>query len=330
MDKSDRHLTVCLDMHGCPNRCRHCWLGDLPNRKIKEGYDEFIVGSFKWHFPNITFYSWLREPDFCPDYKDRWIKDNALSTISPKRFELASFFRIARDEEYVNWLKEVGTKKVQLTFFGLERTTDGFVGRKGAYKELLQATRALKSHGIEPRWQIFLYQTNKQEAVCLLDIANQMGVKEVFVHEGSCDGNNRKLYDIRIDKNGIPELLKPYYLNYPNLLSEKECIAKLKDDETPYLPHNEKDITLYITSDLNVYFNFTNPSPAWRIGNIEQDGIDAIAEKTLNEDILALKLAKTMPIKELVRKYGDPNSDKVFSLDDYKMYLLNNYLNERR
>lgn len=329
MDKSDRHLTVCLDMRGCPNRCRHCWLGDLPSRKIEEGYDEFVVESFKRHFPNLTFYSWLREPDYCPDYKQRWIKDNALSSVKPERFELASFYKIARDEEYVNWLKKVGTKKVQLTFFGLERTTDDFIGRKGAYKELLKATKALQGHGIEPRWQIFLYQTNKQEAVALLDIARKMGVKDIFVHEGSCDGNNRKLYDIRIDKNGIPEPLSPYYLNYPALLSEKECIAKLNDDETPYVPHNEVGITLYITSDLNVYFNFTNPSPAWRMGNIEADGIDLIAEKALNEDILALRIAKTIPMKELVRRYGDANSDKVFSLDDYKMYLLNNYLNER-
>ena len=33
--------------------------------------------------------------------------------------------------------------------------------------------------------------------------------------------------------------------------------------------------------------------------------------------------------KELIKKYGDINSDKVFSLDDYKMYLLNNFLDEK-
>ena len=24
-------ITVCLDMYGCPNRCKHCWLGTTPN-----------------------------------------------------------------------------------------------------------------------------------------------------------------------------------------------------------------------------------------------------------------------------------------------------------
>ena len=42
-----------------------------------------------------------------------------------------------------------------------------------------------------------------------------------------------------------------------------------------------------------------------------------------------MMLAKTIKIKDLVKKYGDNNSDKVFSLDDYKMYLLNNFLDEK-
>ena len=33
-------------------------------------------------------------------------------------------------------------------------------------------------------------------------------------------------------------------------------------------------------------------------------------------------------IKELVKKYGNVNSDRVFSIEDYKMYLLNNFLDE--
>lgn len=322
------HLTICLDMYGCPNRCKHCWLGKLPNQPLKDGYDEFIVNGFRRHFKKITFYSWLREPDFCPDYKNRWIKDNALSSVKPLRFELASFYKIARDPKYVGWLKEIGTKKVQLTFFGLEATTDEFVGRKGAYNELIKASEILKENGIEPRWQIFIYESNKDEIIELLKIADIMHIKEIFVHEGSCDGNNRNLYNIRINKNGIPGQIWPYYLNFPNILSERECIEKLIGDESHYLPRIGEEVTLYVTSDLNVYFNFTNPSPAWKIGNVKDDGIDAILSKIVEEDIPALRLAKTITFKELVKRYGDNNSDKVFSLDDYKMYLLNNYLAE--
>ena len=95
------------------------------------------------------------------------------------------------------------------------------------------------------------------------------------------------------------------------------------------MPHNDKEIVLYITSDLNVYFNFTNPSLAWKIGNIQDDDINGIVRKAVEEDIPALILSKTITIKQLINKYGNVNSDRVFSLDDYKMYLLNNYLDEQ-
>lgn len=327
--KINKRLTICLDMHGCPNRCKHCWLGNLPNKQLDDDYPDFLVKLFKPYFKDITFYSWLREPDYCSNYKDRWIKDNELSSIKPQRFELASFYKIVRDPDYVKWLKDVGTKKVQLTFFGLEETTDEFVDHKGAYQELITASGILKENGIEPRWQIFIYQTNKDEVVELLDIAKKNEIKEIIVHEGSCDGNNRKLYDIRINKNEIPDEVKPYFLDYPNILSEKECINILKNDTTHFVPRNDKEIVLYITSNLNVYFNLTNPSPAWKIGNIKDDDIDDIVRKVVEEDVLALLLAKSITIQQLVDKYGDIGSDKVFSLNDYKMYLLNNYLDEK-
>ncbi|MGI6376472.1 MAG: hypothetical protein ACOX3S_10785 [Anaerolineae bacterium] len=33
MSRIDR-LVACLDMAGCPNRCRHCWLGVAPNGRL--------------------------------------------------------------------------------------------------------------------------------------------------------------------------------------------------------------------------------------------------------------------------------------------------------
>ncbi len=45
-----KSLTIAVDMFGCPNRCRHCWLSHMPNRKMEEGADEWIVNSFKPYF----------------------------------------------------------------------------------------------------------------------------------------------------------------------------------------------------------------------------------------------------------------------------------------
>jgi len=58
---------------------------------------------------------------------------------------------LARDPEYVLFLKETGVEKIQLTFFGMEKLTDFYTGRKGAFKELLKATDILIDNGISPK-----------------------------------------------------------------------------------------------------------------------------------------------------------------------------------
>lgn len=96
--EKNRKLALVVDMYGCPNRCRHCWLGRLPNIPPENGADEMLVNSFRPHFEQIEYYSWLREPDFCGEYRARWERDKALSVnCEPQRFELASFWRLVRD-----------------------------------------------------------------------------------------------------------------------------------------------------------------------------------------------------------------------------------------
>ena len=113
----EKSLSLAVDMYGCPNRCKHCWLGHMPNRKMETGSDEWIMNYFKPYFQTIDFYSWSREPDFCDDYKNRWYKDIKLSVnTTPERFELASFWHIVRDQEYVKFLKEVDVKIVQVLY----------------------------------------------------------------------------------------------------------------------------------------------------------------------------------------------------------------------
>ena len=197
--EKSRKLALVVDMYGCPNRCRHCWLGRLPNIPPENGADEMLVNSFRPHFEQIEYYSWLREPDFCGEYRARWERDKALSVnCEPQRFELASFWRLVRDGEYAKFLREVGVKVVQLTFFGGEETTDRYIGRKGAYSELLKATEILLQNGIAPRWQAFINAENKDEVAELPKLAEKLKLAErcrqigqnfkFFVHAGSCDG----------------------------------------------------------------------------------------------------------------------------------------------
>ena len=335
-----KSVTIAADMYGCPNRCRHCWLSHMPNRKMEDGADQWIVDSFRPFFEKIEFFSWLREPDYCDDYKARWERDKQLSVNTvPRRFELASFWRIVRDPEYVRFLKEVGVKCVQLTLFGLRETTDRYIGRRGAFDELLRATEILVENGISPRWQAFINQENKDEIAELPGLSENMKLKEraeafggtfrFFVHAGSCDGENRKLYPIRINKGEVPEVLIPYFLNYGDNYSEKELCEKLKNDNSPKVPHNEKDIVIYVANDYDLFFNFTHMKKEWKIGNLKAEPTEELIRRILDEDIPALRTARGISVGELVSIYGNFDSYRLFEEDDYKMRLLNLHLEKK-
>lgn len=332
-----KSITIAADMYGCPNRCRHCWLSHMPNRKMEDGADQWIVDRFRPYFEKIEFFSWIREPDYCNDYRSRWERDKQLSVNTiPRRFELGSFWRIVRDPEYVRFLKEVGVNCVQLTLFGLEDTTDWYIGRKGAFNELLKATEILIDNEISPRWQTFINQENKNEIVELLRLSETMKLKErveafggifkFFVNVGSCDGENRKLYPIRITEGEVPDILIPYFLNYEDNYSEKELCDKLKDDESSMVPHNDNDLVIYVANDYDLFFNFTHMKKEWKIGNLKENPIEELVRRILNEDILAIKIARSISVGELVSMYGNPDSKRLFEEDDYKMYLLNSHL----
>lgn len=335
----DQPLILAVDMYGCPNRCRHCWIGHMPNRQMDRDADVWIVDYFKPFFNKITYYSWLREPDFCDGYRERWDRDNAISVNSkPERFELASFWRLVRDPDYVLFLKETGVKRVQLTFFGMEEMTDRYVGRKGAFQELLKATDILTANQIASRWQTFINEENKNEIVQLAELAHAMHLEErcaafgenftFFVHSGSCDGENRKLYDIRIKKSSVPEKIKPYYLDYEQTMTERECCGLLKGDTSHVVHHNEGQIVLYISNTFDVYFNFTHMEEAWKIGNLKDTDPGEMVRRVIEEDTAALNAARSITVKTLVERYGDVNSDRIFFVEDYKSYLLNRFVEE--
>ena len=81
---------------------------------------------------------------------------------------------------------------------------------------------------------------------------------------------------------------------------------------------------------IEIFFNFTNMTPFWSIGNLKKDDIEEICRRIKEEDIPALNYAKKVTLSELATSYGNPNSTRLFEEDDYKMFLLNKYLENRK
>ena len=73
-------ITACLDMFGCPNRCRHCWLGLGPNGNLTVDDLVFVAKSFRpfivkgvekrSHLYGV-FFAFLRLPPCLPSGKLR-------------------------------------------------------------------------------------------------------------------------------------------------------------------------------------------------------------------------------------------------------------------
>ena len=205
---SFKSLTVCLDMCGCPNRCAHCWLGAVPNGSLTTDDLRFVAEQFRPFTSSLEVADWYREPDFHDDYKERWELCAALSDRQTPHFELISYWRAVRDSTYLDWIKSQGVRTAQLTFFGGEALTDRYVGRRGAYRELVETAGLLLEKEIAPRIQVFVNKETLPELPLVEKMIEDLRLAErcaafgapftAFVHAGSCDGENEKRYDIRV------------------------------------------------------------------------------------------------------------------------------------
>ena len=96
-----------------------------------------------------------------------------------------------------------------------------YIGRKGAFRELLKATEILLENNISPRWQIFINKDNIDEISEVIKLSEKMKLKErclkinnsfeLFIHQGSCDGENEKLYDIRITSDDLYKIPEEFH-----------------------------------------------------------------------------------------------------------------------
>ncbi len=338
-------LTVCLDMYGCPNRCRHCWIGITPNPNMSENDLIFTAEKFKPFGKKFEIFDWYREPDFHSDYKKIWDLTEKLSDCKTPHFELLSYWRAVRDEKYIPWLKSKGVSACQLTLFGNEKTTDKYVGRKGAYSEILKTVDLLIENKISPRIQMFINKDNIDELPYVEELISKNRYKNrcenfggkfvFFIHQGSCDGENEKLYDIRITKSDLNKI-PPKILNetkaYMNCNSVEEIFGKpeselyidlVSDNSTSDLSSDKP--VFYVNKNFDVYPNFTTPAPFWKIGNLKNDDVDTIIFNFANNKTLAQSVSMNTPISQIVSQEGNPYSERLFDKNDYIMYLLNRY-----
>lgn len=343
------YIGLCFDMSGCPNNCMHCWLKDDKVGKLDIEQVEKYTNDFKSLTKEIDVYTWYLEPDFHTDYKNLWKLEKKLSSKVHTHFELMSDWRIVRDTEYVKWAYEIGVRKCQLTFFGMEETTNRFTGRKNAFSELVEAIDILIYNGITPRIQLFAYHTNLSELIEFEAFIKRLRVEErcndagipfeLFIHTGSCIGRSQGLYDEWLLKSDL-ELIPNYFIEHTQKhYNTKEFSKIFGDTEQNHfstLVENEELVPIqidrvifYIDAELDVYPHFAVHKPWWLLGNLKKSNAETIVNRYLNGKTFGQKMANEIPISEMVREFGDSNSERMFICEDYIEYIREKYLESR-
>lgn len=336
--KKIANLNVMMDMAGCPNRCRHCWLGSHKNGNMT--VDEFrcIADQFKnWRDENgegigeLGLFSWWREPDYLDNYRELWKLEQELSSPGrAQRFELLSIWRLARDKNYAKWAATLEPKVCQITFFGMQKNTDWGMRRKGAFRDNLIATERLLSVGIAPRWQLFLTKRCLGELdeflrmVCVLELhkrCEEIGMKfDVFIGGISPEGNGYGIDSLRVDEGDsslIPQELISICREGTDLLGRPEYTwidSLLYDDTPPNVSANMPSIS--INADYDVYPNIAEPTVWWWLGNLKTDGINKIICAYRDDLTPGMRMNRELPVRELARLYGDKSSTKLYDKDD--------------
>lgn len=338
-------IIIALDMLGCPNRCMHCWLSHTPNGHMNKDDLRFAADQFRPFTKNLTVDDWYREPDYSDCYQEMWRLCEMLSDEHPDHFELISVWRIVRDEHYAPWLRSLGLKTAQLTLFGGEEKTDYYTGRKGAYQDILKAVDILIAHHITPRIQVFVNKDTLPELPLVERLITDLHLQErcatfggefsCFVHQGSCDGENEKFYDIWVtpdDLEKIPPLLADYTLKHfqkqhlQDVFGQPEAVLYeelIRDTSTTSFV---SDIPVfYIDNKWNVYPNVATPEAVWCLGNLKTDGVQSVLETYVNGGSIAQHTRLTVPLCEMVKAEGYPQSQRLFTRGDYIAFLLNRY-----
>ena len=339
MPKIDtEQIGVAFDMQGCPNRCRHCWLGHgsrhtLSEEDVRWGvsrFRDFLAGD-SLPVKRLSVATWFREPDFRDDYRKLYDLEAALGDTKPNRYELLSVWRLARDESHARWAKSVGPDTCQISFFGMRETTDWFYRRKGAFDDALTATERLLDAGMKPRWQLFLTTKLLPELNEFLRLVDQHRLRyrvrelggefQLFMHTPGPDGQARELEHRRPTAEQLVDLpeaiMAPSRKHFGRDIlwhTEDTLVAEIRSGSELEIGSWLPDVLwFFVCANWDVFANVGTLEPWYRLGNLKQDQVESIISGYEGDSVLGLGVQFHEPAARLTERYGDPSGQKVYS-----------------
>jgi hypothetical protein len=338
-------LGIAVDLKGCPNRCRHCYLGSPAKGTLSSDDFRWAVGQFRefvssgentTQIRRLAVASWCYEPDYAENYRDLYEIEKELGDTGPYRYELLSVWRLARDASYAGWAKEIGPDTCQISFFGMEETTDWFYRRKGAFRDALTATERLLEVGMKPRWQLFLTTRVIREMADFLKMVERLRLRErvaalggrfdLFLHTPGPDGCavgietiRPTLRELKALPAEIVETARAYFGEQElRWRMESELLSEIARDGDgfPYAYSNPERLWMVIKSNWDVFTNVAACDEWWKIGNLRADSVATIVERFTGNDCPGLHTIYSVPPGELAERYGNPEGERIYSSKD--------------
>lgn len=325
-------IGVAFDMQGCPNRCRHCWLGPAGNAFLSCGDVRWAVSEFREYLGaniKLSVATWFREPDYSDDYRRLYDLEAELGDGKPARYELLSVWRIARDRTYVDWARSVGPDTCQISFFGMRETNDWFHRRRGAFDDALAATERLLAYGMKPRWQVFLTTKLLPELGDLLGVVDRLQLRDrvrelggefqVFLHLPGPDHEARRIEGLRPTADLLTDLPETI-LESTRRFFGRQILWKTEETlHAEILAGEEESIVMpevlwfFVCGNWDVFANVGTLEDWWCLGNLCRDGIDSIFRRFERDDTVGLKTLLHRSPRELAEQYGNSRGRKVYS-----------------
>lgn len=298
----------------CENRCRYCLLSyngsvDGADYKRSEEYAK-------------RFYSWLRinRPDltFLFGFGYSMEHPNLLGAIqfcqsigSPTgeflQFDGMKFRSNTALHQLLLDLKAGGVKHINMTFYGTEKYHDRFAARAGDYRFMMNALRIGSDLGLEMSVGVPLTHENVAQADPLLKELQQYKPKRVYYFIPHCEGRGKSLEDVRFtstDFSSLSETVKAHF-NMERFRPEKDWVTSAPHP----LPHR-RVLTLTLT----------------------KDNIDLFEQMSFDETIAFLEQLDNayydaIPnLNELIKLYGDPVGEKLYSQRDLLLTYQRRYI----
>ncbi len=221
------------------------------------------------------------------------------------------------DDELRDWLlqrKEVGLSRIIMSFAGMGKFHDTWVGRRGEYDFLLTMAKIAAELDMERFETIFLTKSTLPQLELLMNTLDGIpNLAERTVLPLLYRGRARNMEDERITQDMLeqcPErILK--YLDLKDLATECEWITRLGDGyESPFAYRKSLIIRL------------------------REDNIDELETRTCDEILSDLtkrydKVHAALPeLNELAKTYGDVSNVRMYFIDDLERKWTQRYVQE--